>query len=140
MRIFFFAVFWNIPLQMQKKWHPKKWPFARQHKNDPKKMSIYLEKKKSYFWKISPLWRALRFYPSHYNRTRFYQKNIDEITILHRNFVCFSIFFRITICKPNLICQKWVKSDTKYHCKIIFFFFCKITIYKPNLGNKNVYC
>eukprot|EP00493_Phyllostaurus_siculus_P003810 UN03825 len=24
----------------------------------------------------------------------------------------------------------------KYHCKTIFFFFCKITIYKANLGIK----
>ena len=132
--------FETYPCKTKKNDIQKKWAFSRQHKNKHKKMSIYLEEKKSHFWKISPTSHTLRFYLTHYNRTRFYQKIIDEITILHRNFVCFSIFFRITICKPNLICQKCVKSDMEYPCKIIFLFFCKITIYRANLGNKNVYC
>ena len=136
----FFAVFWNIPLQNQKNDIQKNDHLLASISYPPKKMSISLKKKNHIFEKS-----ALPAIPMHFTLVTiiehaFTKKNIDEITILHRNFVCFSIFFRITICKPNLICQKCVKSDMKYHCKIIFFFFCKITIYKANLGNKNVYC
>lgn len=140
LQFFFLLFFETYPCKFKKNDIQKKWPFARQHKNDPKKMSIYLEKKNHIFEK-SPLHLMLcDFTLLTIIEHAFTKKNIDEITILHRNFVCFSIFFIITICKPNLICQKCVKSDTKYHCKIIFFFFCKITIYTANLGNKNVYC
>ena len=141
MRKFFFAVFFETyPCKSKKK--------NENQKNDPsspekcytkKKCEYPLRQKKSYFWKICPSIHTHVLFPRHYNRTRFYQKNIDEITILHRNLVCFSSFFRITICKPNLIFQKCIKSDMKYPCKITFFFFVEITIYKANL-EKNVYC
>ena len=65
------------------------------------------------------------FSPSQLNRARFYQKNIDEITILHRNLVSFWVFFRITIYKPILIFQKCMKSDMKYSCDFFLFFFAK---------------
>ena len=136
----FFCCFLKHTLAKAKKWHPKKWPFVPWKMLHQKKCEYPLRQKKSYFWKICPSIHTHVLFPRHYNRTRFYQKNIDEITILHCNLVCFSSFFRITICKPNLIFQKCIKSDMKYPCKITFFFFCKITIYKANLENKNVYC
>ena len=105
-----------------------------------KNVNITYEQKNHIFEKFALPSRLMYFFRVTIIEHAFTKKNIDEITILHRNFVCFSIFFRITICKPNLICQKCVKSDMKYPCKIIFLFFCKITIYRANLGNKNVYC
>ena len=102
----------------------------------PKKCEYPLRQKKSHFWKIYPSIHTHVLYPRQYNRTRFYQKNIDEITILHRNLVCFSSFFRITICKPNLIFQKCVKSDMKYPCKIIFYFSVKSPYIKQILKIK----
>ena len=76
---FFFAVFWNIPLQIQKKWHPKNDHLLASIKTSPKKCQYTLRKKKSYFWKICPSSHTLRFYPTHYNRTRFYQKTLMKL-------------------------------------------------------------
>ena len=133
----FFCCFLKHTLAKPKKWHPKKWAFSRQHKNKNKKMSIYLEeKKKSHFWKISPTSHTLRFYLTHHNRTRFFHflpKKIDKFTILHRNFVFFSIFFRITICKPNLICQKCVINT---FAKYFFHFPAKSPYIEQILGKK----
>ena len=85
-----------------------------------------LRKPKSYFWKICPYVHTHVLFPSQLNRARFYQKNIDEITILHRNLVSFWGFFRITLYKPILIFQKCMKSDMKYSCDFCFFnFFAK---------------
>ena len=133
---FFFCSFLKHTLAKQKKWHPKKWAFSRQHKNKNKKMSIYLEEKKSHFWKISPTSHTLRFYLTHHNRTRFFHflpKKIDKFTILHRNFVFFSIFFRITICKPNLICRKCVINT---FAKYFFHFPAKSPYIEQILGKK----
>ena len=94
------------------------WKMLHQKKN---KCEYPLRQKKSHFWKICPSIHTHVLYPRQYNRTRFYQKNIDEITILHRNPVCFSSFFKITICKPNLMFQTCSKNDMKYPCKVIFF-------------------
>ena len=90
-------------------------------------MSMYLMKKK---WKTSPASHTHVSFPHHYNRTRFYQKNMHEITILHRNFVCFSIFSEFTICQPILILQFHEKIDEQYLCKIFFKHICKITIWR----------
>ena len=126
MRVSFFLLFFETyPCKTKKNDIQKNEHFPASIQTRNKKSPYTLRKKKSHFWKISPTSHTLRFYLTHYNRTRFYQKIIDEITILHRNFVCFSIFFRITICKPNLICQKCVKSDMKYPCKIFFYFSAK---------------
>ena len=100
---------------------------SRQQKNKHKKCQYTLRKKNHIFEK-SPLPAILCDFTLltiiEHAFSIFYQKNIDKFTILHRNFVFFSIFFRITICKPNLICQKCVKNTiAKY-----FLFPCKITI------------
>ena len=63
----------------------------------------------------------------------FYQKKIDKFTILHRNFVFFSIFFRITICKPNLICRKCVINT---FAKYFFHFPAKSPYIEQILGKK----
>ena len=49
----------------------------------------------------------------------FHQKKIDKFTILHRIFVFFWNFFKITICKPHVIYQNCVINTlAKY-----FFYF-----------------
>ena len=88
------------------------------------------------FFKTSKVQHTHVSFPHHYNRTRFYQKNMHEITILHRNFVCFSIFSEFTICQPILILQFHEKIDEQYLCKIFLKHICKITICNINYHEK----
>ena len=122
MHLFFFAVFWNIPLQNQKKWHPKKWPFPISIQTTHQKYQYTLIHQKSRFWKITPTSHTVRFYLTHHNRTRFFHfspKKIDKFTIIHRIFVFFWNFFKITIFKPHVIYQNCVINTlAKY-----FFYF-----------------
>ena len=68
-----------------------------QHIYSPKKKCNFpLWKQNSLFWKIPPTLHPHSVFPRRYNRTCFYEKNIDTITILHRNLVRFSNFSRIT--------------------------------------------
>ena len=134
---FFFCCFLKHTLAKQKKNDiQKNEHFPASIKTRIKKCQYTLRKKKSHFWKISPTSHTLRFYLTHHNRTRFFHflpKKIDKFTILHRNFVFFSIFFRITICKPNLICRKCVINT---FAKYFFHFPAKSPYIEQILGKK----
>ena len=107
-----------------------------QYNTQQTKCQYTLRQKIKKKWKTSKVQHTHVSFPHHYNRTRFYQKNMHEITILHRNFVCFSIFSEFTICQPILILQFHEKIDEQYPCKIFFKNICKFTICNINYHEK----
>ena len=120
--LFFLLFFETYPCKTKKNDIQKNEHFPASIKTSIKKCQYTLRKKKSHFWKISPTSHTLRFYLTHHNRTRFFHflpKKIDKFTILHRIFVFFWNFFKITICKPHVIYQNCVINTlAKY-----FFYF-----------------
>ena len=132
----FFAVFLKHTLAKPKKNDIQKNEHFPASIKTRKKISIYLEKKKSHFWKISPTSHTLRFYLTHHNRTRFFHflpKKLINLPFFIAISCFFSIFFRITICKPNLICQKCVINT---FAKYFFHFPAKSPYIEQILGKK----
>jgi len=119
---FFFAVFWKIPLQNQKKGHQKKGAFCHQHKNKKQKMYIYLEQKKAYSGKICPSSHTLRNHLAHHNRTRFC-RNLPKKMIKLPFFIANSYIFKYFSKSPYVIRIWFANNASKIPLQIFFLIF-----------------
>ena len=99
-------------------------------------MSIYLEEKNHIFEK-SPLPAILCDFTLltiiEHAFSIFYQKKLINLPFFIAISCFFSIFFRITICKPNLICRKCVINT---FAKYFFHFPAKSPYIEQILGKK----
>ena len=136
---FFLLFFETYPCKTKKNDIQKNEHFPASIKTSIKKCQYTLRKKNHIFEK-SPLPAILCDFTLltiiEHAFSIFYQKKLINLPFFIAISCFFSIFFRITICKPNLICRKCViNTFAKY-----FFHFPAKSPYIEQILGKNVYC
>ena len=100
---------------------------------EKKNVNIHYEKQNHIFEKSVLPSRTIYFSRVTIIEHVFAKKNIDEITILHYNLVCFQVFSESPYVS-RILFSKHLQETIRN--TIVKCFLCKITIYNLNLDNK----